>query len=90
MAFRNADGLAVSFDSDELIDELRADIAKFGASERVHVWSREHEGVTLYVNYDFITSENPVKMDEIALGETLSTMTMGELLKLLEQQNTIF
>lgn len=90
MALRNAGGIAVSFDSEELIRELRRDIAEFGAGKRVHVWQRQQEGVLLCVNYDFISPEDPVRMSELRPGEALVTMTMGELLPLLEQQNSIF
>lgn len=89
MALRNSDGLAVSFDSEDLIRELREDIAEFGADKLVHVWSREVEGVTLYVNYDFVVAEAPVSLGEVKPGEALSTMPMGELLPLLEQQDSI-
>lgn len=89
MAFVNSSGVAVSYDSDDLIDELKADIAEFGADEKVIVWCRKYKGVTLYTNYDFITDENAVKLEELADGESLTFMTMGELFNLLEQQNSV-
>lgn len=89
MALRNPDGLAVSFDSEDLIRELRDDIAELGPDRLVHVWSREVEGVTLYVNYDFIAPGAPVSLSEVEPGESLSTMPMGELLPLLEQQDAV-
>lgn len=89
MALRNKEGMAISYDCEELIAELKADIAEFGADEEVNVWCREYEGVTLYTNYDFIAEENTVKKEELKNGETLTVMKMGELLKLLEQENSI-
>lgn len=90
MAFMNSSGIAISYDSDDLIDELKADIAEFGAGESVIVWCRKYKGVTLYTNYDFITDENAVKSEELVDGESLTFMTMGELFNLLEQQNSVF
>lgn len=89
MAFRNKDGMAISFDSEELIAELKSDIMEYGAEEEVNVWCREYEGVTLYTNYDFIVEEKPVQKKEVRADETVAVMKMGELLKLLEQQNSI-
>lgn len=89
MAFINNNGIAVSFDSDALIAELSADIAEFGSNENVIVWCKAYKGVTLYTNYDFIAAENAVKPEELEDGETLKIMTMGELLELLEQQNSV-
>lgn len=89
MAFRNKEGMAISYDCEELIAELKADIAEFGEDEKVNVWCREHEGVTLYTNYDFIAEESTVKKEELKNGETLTVMKMGVLLKLLEQENSI-
>lgn len=89
MAFRNKQGMAISYDCEELIAELKADIAECGAEEKVNVWCRGYEGVTLYTNYDFIVEEEPVKKKEVRADETITVMKMGELLKLLEQQNSI-
>ena len=82
MAFRNKEGMAISYDCEELIAELKADIAEFGEDEEVNVWCREHEG-------DFIAEESTVKKEELKNGETLTVMKMGVLLKLLEQENSI-
>lgn len=89
MAFRNKYGMAISFECQGLIDELKLDIAEFGADKEVYVWCLEREGVTLYTNYDFIVEENMVKKEDLKNGETLSIMKMSKLLKLLEQQNSI-
>lgn len=89
MAFRNKDGMAISFDSEELIAELKSDITEFGAEKEVNVWCRMYEGVTLYTNYDFIVAEKPITKKEVRADETIAVMKMGELLKLMEQQNFI-
>lgn len=88
MAFVNAHGVKVSHECTELIEELEADIAEFGEDDTVAVWCKQSCGVEIYTNYDFIKPEN-VKEYELAAGEYIKSMTMGELLALLEQQNAV-
>lgn len=78
----------ISYECSELIRELKRDILEFGTSKEVAVWCRDYEGITLYTNYDFINDEkiNPAKLQSV---EYIKTMTMGELLPLLERQNAI-
>lgn len=73
----------------ELISELKEDIAEFGENEVVCVWCRNDDGIAMYINYDFITKEKPITSDELDAGEYLKTMTMGDLLKALEEQSEI-
>ncbi len=47
-------------------------------------------GATLYVNYDFIEPEDPIKESELQEDEYIQTMTMTALLMLLEQQDKLF
>lgn len=88
MAFKNAYGVNVSFECSDLIKELKRDILEFGEDDTVAVWCKEKFGVELYTNYDFIRPEN-VKESELDDGEYLKSMTMGELLALMEQQNEL-
>ena len=57
MAFINEQGIKISFECSELIDELKTDILEFGGDTVVAVWCKDNSGVTLYVNYDFINEE---------------------------------
>lgn len=78
----------ISYECSELIRELKRDILEFGTGKEVAVWCRDYEGITLYTNYDFISDEkiNPTELQSV---EYIKTMTMGELLPLLERQNAI-
>lgn len=89
MAFRNSDGVGISYECSDLIQELKADIAEFGGDEIVAVWCKKEHGVTLYVNYDFVEDEKPIKSSEVVEDEWVQPMTMTALLMLLEKQNEI-
>lgn len=73
-----------------MIKELKQDISEFGGDKLVAVWCRETYGVTLYINYDFIEPEDPIKESELQEDEYIQTMTMTVLLMLLEQQDKLF
>lgn len=88
MAFKNSYGVNVSFECSDLIKELKRDILEFGEDDTVSVWCKQSCGVEIYTNYDFIKPEN-VKEHELAAGEYIKSMTMGELLALMEQQNEV-
>lgn len=87
MGFKNEDGTEICMECTELINELKQDIQEFGGNEVVYVWCKRAYGVVLYVNYDFITEDDPVSINELEEGEYLQKMTMTALLMLLEQQN---
>lgn len=79
--------LKISYECSELIEELRQDILEFGKDTIINVWCKDINGVTLYVNYDFITEELPVGKSELIENEYIKEIPMGDLLKLLEKQN---
>lgn len=87
MAFINPDGMHISYECEDLIKELEADISEFGGDTVVTVWCKDIEGVTIYTNYDFIIEDEPLKDDEIEDDERIVSMTMSSLLMLLKQQN---
>lgn len=80
--------MIVTFESGELIRELKRDILEFGTGKEIAVWCRDYEGVTLYTNYDFINDEK-INSTDCNSVEYIKIMTMGELLPLLERQNAI-
>ena len=61
MAFKNSKGVRVTYECSELIEELKNDIEEFGGDTLVYVWCKNALGVTLYVNYDFIDEDDPVR-----------------------------
>lgn len=90
MAFTNKRGENISFECSELIYELKSDIEEFGGDKIVAARCKDTHGVTLYVNYDFIEPEDPIKKLELQEDEYIQTMTMTALLMLLEQQDKLF
>lgn len=89
MAFINEQGLGISYECSELIEELKEDIVEFGGDTVVAVWCKDNSGVTLYTNYDFIDKEQPITEKEVDDDEYIQKMTMSALLILLEKQNEI-
>lgn len=89
MAFINPQGVKVSYECSELIEELKGDILEFGGDKIVAVWCRYDSGVTIYTNYDFIEEEEPITESEMETGEYVQKMTMSALLHLFEKQNEI-
>ena len=61
MALKGIGGGRFSFSSEELIAELKMDIAEFGKDEIFAVWLRKYPeyGVEFIVNYDFICDDDP-------------------------------
>ena len=89
MPFINNQGQKISFYCEELIEELKQDIAEFGGHEIVYVWCKDTNGVTIYTNYDFILSDEPIDNSEIEPDEYIKTMSMTTVLMLLEEQNEV-
>ena len=89
MAFINPQGIKISYECSELIEELKEDIAEFGGDTIVAVWCKDNSGVTIYTNYDFIEDEEPIKESELQDDEYIQKMTMSALLLLFEKQNEI-
>lgn len=91
MAIRGKHGGLVSYDCEELIEELRMDIAEFGKDEMFVVWMRSYpeHGVELAVNYDF--TDEPIDRDsEVDENERLVIMKADVLLDRFIKQNDIF
>lgn len=89
MAYVNPQGIKISYECEELIKELKADIDEFGGDTIVTVWCKYNSGVTIYTNYDFIDEEEPIKETELENDEYIKQMTTSALLILLEKQNEI-
>ena len=90
MAFVNENDINISYDSSELIADLKQDILEFGNDYVVAVWYKQIEGTIIYTNYDFINEDSPIDQSELQDGEKIKPMTMGALLVALEQQNSMF
>lgn len=83
----------ISFDSEELIDELKRDIEECGTAKVFAVWLRKYPQLgnkEFIVNYDFIVEDSPISKDEISENERIVIMEAGVLLEKLEEQNKLF
>lgn len=88
MAFLNKNGRHISFDCDDLIEELREDIAEFGGDLMLKVVTEEREGVLLYKEYNFIDKDTETAF-KLRPGESVQRMTATALLELYKLENSI-
>lgn len=88
---RTAEEMHISFDSNDLIAEVKEDIAAFGRDYKVNVWARLYPqyNKVFIVNYDFIIPDDPITEEDIGRDETVSTATLGDLLAQLKKQNSL-
>ncbi|MBN7275493.1 hypothetical protein GNF18_10110 [Ligilactobacillus pobuzihii] len=90
MAIKGDDGRMYSYESTDLINELKQDIAEFGNIE-LYAWYKTVAGVKLYTNYDFADPDAPIDYNrEVKSDEDIEVIKGTELLdKLIEQNKTI-
>lgn len=81
--------MTVSYDSEDLIAEVKEDIVELGEDTQVFVWARyiEEYDTAFAVDYDFLDAT--IRKDDIDEDESLGVTTLGELLTQLEKQNSI-
>ena len=78
----------VSYDSSDLIEELKEDIKEFGENHKCILVYRVYNHNIIFTNYDFIVEENPFNPRiELKKDEKFITSTLGEALQLFEDQN---
>lgn len=88
MAFINKYGQKISYDCQELIEELKQDIIEFGGDIIVEVVTEEKEGVILYKDYNFIDDDEETEFI-LDINEKMERMTASALLVLYEKENEI-
>lgn len=84
--------MKISFDSEELINELKYDISVCGRNKILAVWLRKYPQLgnkEFVVNYDFIVEDEPISKEEIGENERIVFMESGILLEMLEEQNRL-
>lgn len=79
--------MKLSYECEELIEELKKDIAEFGATDKAYAIFKEIQGATFLVNY--LLDEETVPTLEELEGGYAQLMTLGEILDFLEKQNQI-
>ena len=84
-----ANGLNISYDSDDLIAEVEEDIADLGEDTQVFVWARyiEEYDTAFAVDYDFLDAT--IRKEDIDEDESVGVTTLGELLTQIIKQNEI-
>lgn len=89
MALKGIGGGRFSFSSEELIAELKMDIAEFGKDEIFAVWLRKYPeyGVEFIVNYDFICDDDPLGKFDKGENERIVLMSGEKALDYLQKQS---
>ena len=89
MAFINSHGAKISYECEDLIDELNEDIREFGESLEVEVITAQRCGVTIYKDYNLPSEGDPENDFQLAEDETLVRISAIELLRLYEEQDSV-
>ena len=83
MAIAGTKGEYVSYECEDLIESLKLDISEYGKSCRVYAISEMMQGVEIYTGYEYT--------DRIQLkqGQKYTLTTAGQLMDILQKQNSI-
>lgn len=80
--------MKISYDCEELIEEITADIEEFGENEPCYIFFEKVKGYEFATNYDFVEDEMPLE-DEEKLSCKIVNSTLGEALKLFKSQDNV-
>ena len=81
--------MKLSYDCEELIEELKADIEEFGDID-LYAFFEKVQNYTFITNYDFIEAEKPLNSNDFSGKDVIiQIMKASEILKKLEEQNEI-
>lgn len=83
MAIAEIKGVQISYECEDLIESLELDISEYGKSCRVYAISEMMQGVEIYTGYEYT--------DRIQLkrGQKYTLMSAGQLMDILQKQNSI-
>lgn len=90
--FSNVDDnlINISYDSEDLIEELKEDIEEFGEDHECLLIYKVVNDTIIFVNYDFICEEDPFNPDkELHENEYFIETTFKYALEVFEKQNKI-
>lgn len=79
----------ISWDSEELIEELKEDIEEFGADEELIAFFEKKGEYIFLTNYDFEEEESPCTKEELKDYVYIVKARAKEILAILEYQNKI-
>ena len=80
--------MKLSYECSELIEELKEDIEEFGDID-MYAFFEEIDGYTFLTNYDFISEEKPLTVEEFKEDTVVQIMKASKILEILEDQNKI-
>lgn len=86
MAIENKFGKKISYDSTDMIEEIKSDIAEFGNNLEVYGIFKNIDSVEICTDY---TYADDIISGMIEDGETAKLMKAADLLKTLEEQDKI-
>jgi len=90
MAFTNSEGLLVSYECEELIEELEQDIDEFGDDLVVEVVTQMSYGVKIYKDYNFLPDDEPDGCAFVLnMDERVEHISAVKLLELYKQENEV-
>lgn len=88
--FNNPNETKISYESEELIEELQEDIEEFGENEQCILVYKIIDDHIFFTNYDFIVEEEPFDpKKELQDGEKYIVTTLKYALEVFESQNKI-
>lgn len=79
--------MKISYESEELIREIKQDIVEFGINDKAYAVFKEIQGAVFLVNY--LPDEEVIPTSEELEGGYAQLMTLGEILDFLEKQDKI-
>ena len=81
--------MKISYESSDLIEELKMDIEEFGNID-MYAYFEKVKGFTFLTNYDFILEEEPLCDKDFDNEDTVIViMKASDILKILEYQDSI-
>ena len=83
MAIIGRNGELISYDCEDLIESLELDILEYGKDCKIYAISEVMHGVEIYTGYEYT--------DRIQLkqGQKYTLMSAGQLMDILQKQNSI-
>lgn len=79
----------ISYDCEDLIEELKEDIAEFGPDEELVAFFEKKGDYIFLTNYDFNETDAPFTKEELKDYVYIVKISAKEILKILEYQNSI-
>lgn len=79
--------MRISYECEDLIQELKEDIEEFGEKEIFVAWLENINDTDIITNYDFLAKD--LKQEELESNERFILIEAGLLLKRLIEQNEI-